>query len=233
MIELTKAKFEDPQNDFLKIPGNEIDIKAEELLPIGDKGFQLENIDAIKRMVFGRLANNESLPFSEGSFDCYLGNLSLMLVDNYNNMLTEALRVTQSGGTFGFTIYGREGNFQNYEMLVDVFIRHDLMPKPTASNPPKKTIYDLSRDPSKLREEMHGMSFTNIRMWYQPMNFNFKNAGEYCACYCETVTARNILGKIPLDKAEAFKEDLKAEFNKRMGPGVMNPNSFEILVITA
>ena len=70
-------------------------------------------------------------------------------------------------------------------------------------------------------------------MWYQPMNFNFRDADEYCSCYCETVTARNLLSKVSIEKAEAFKSDLKEEFNKRMGPHVLNPNSFEILVVTA
>jgi tRNA splicing endonuclease len=53
-----------------------------------------------------------------------------MLVDNYRNMLKEALRVAKSGASFGFTVYGKEGNFQNYEMLVDVLIRQELLPKP-------------------------------------------------------------------------------------------------------
>lgn len=178
----------------------------------------------------GRLANNECLPFKDASFDCYLGNLSLMLVDNYRNMLKEALRVTVQGASFGFTIYGREGNFQNYEMLVDVLTAHELLPKPV--EPPKKTIYDLSRDPAKLRDEMESLGFTRVRMWYQPLNFNFRDAQEYCACYCETVTARNILAKVTPEKAEAFKRDLMAEYDKRMGQQVLDPRSFETLVIT-
>jgi hypothetical protein len=65
------------------------------------------------------------------------------------------------------------------------------------------------------------------------MNFNFKDADEYCVCYCETLTARNLLSKVSEEKKEAFMQDLKAEYNKRMGPDVLDPNSFEIMVITA
>ena len=79
-------------------------------------------------------------------------------------------------------------------MLVDVFVRHGLLPKPQEK--PIKTIYDLSRVPEKLRDEMLELGYTKVRMWFQPMNFNFKNAEEYCDCYCETVTARNILSKV-------------------------------------
>ena len=65
------------------------------------------------------------------------------------------------------------------------------------------------------------------------MNFNFKDADEYCACYCETLTARNLLSKVSDEKRLAFMQDLIAEYNKRMGPDVLDPNSFEIMVITA
>ena len=58
-------------------------------------------------MVLGCLANNECLPFKDATFDCYLANLSLMLVDNHKNMLKEALRVTQSGAALAFTVWGR------------------------------------------------------------------------------------------------------------------------------
>ena len=93
MIDLAKAKFEDP--DFLAVPGNRADFRAEELLPLGEKTLDVEAFHkAGERTVVGRLANNECLPFKDASFDCYLGNLSLMLVDNYRNMLKEALRVT-------------------------------------------------------------------------------------------------------------------------------------------
>lgn len=141
--------------------------------------------------------------------------------------------MTKAGASFGFTVYGREGYFQNYEMLVDVLIRNELIPKPDPASPPKKTIYDLSREPERLQKEMEIMGFSKVRMWYQTMNFNFADAEEYCSCYCETVTARNILNKISPEKAEAFKNDLKEEYSKRMGHGVLNPKSFEIMVITA
>ncbi len=80
---------------------------------------------------------------------------------------------------------------------------------------------------------MLAMGFTKIRMWYQAMNFNFANADEYCSCYCETVTARNLLSKVSEEKREAFIVDLKNEFEKRMGPKVLDPNSFEVMVIIA
>jgi ubiquinone/menaquinone biosynthesis C-methylase UbiE len=101
MIRLAKGKFADPDAEYTVIPGNRADIEVEELAPLGKQDFDLE--EHLKaggfsgekdRMVLARLANNECLPFKDGSFDCYLANLSLMLVDNHTNMLKEAIRVT-------------------------------------------------------------------------------------------------------------------------------------------
>ena len=37
------------------------------------------------RAVIAGIANNESLPFTDGTFDCYISSLSLMIVDNHMN----------------------------------------------------------------------------------------------------------------------------------------------------
>lgn len=42
MLELAKVKFEDP--DFLAVPGNRVDIRPEELLPLGEKHFDVESL---------------------------------------------------------------------------------------------------------------------------------------------------------------------------------------------
>lgn len=80
---------------------------------------------------------------------------------------------------------------------------------------------------------MEAMGFTQVKIWYQTQNFNFANADEYCALYCETVTARNLLSKCSPEKVIEFKEDLKAAYNQKLGDGVLDPKSFELTVITA
>jgi ubiquinone/menaquinone biosynthesis C-methylase UbiE len=99
MIKIFEGKFADPNSDFSWIPGNIYDVKPEEILPLGEQTFDLQayliekKFEESQRMVIGRCANNECLPFMSDTFDCYLGCLSLMLVDNHTNMLKEALRV--------------------------------------------------------------------------------------------------------------------------------------------
>ena len=47
------------------------------------------------------------------------------------------------------------------------------------------------------------------------------------------MTARNALGSVSEEKRQEILDDLKAEYNKRMGPDVLDPNSFEVMIITA
>ena len=153
MINLAKHKFEDPASEYSVIEGNKAVIKTEELVPVGQQDFDLEGflrdqeVGESDRMVLGCLANNECLPFKDATFDCYLANLSLMLVDNHKNMLKEALRVTQSGAALAFTVWGRKQNITNFSILEDVFAKHGLAPK----IPSSKTPYDLGANPDTLR----------------------------------------------------------------------------------
>jgi SAM-dependent methyltransferase len=147
MMRLTSEKFQS-DTDFHAVPGNKSDIRVEEF-PTSDFDIEAHLKDSLSfnhdkdRAVIGRIANNESLPFKSESFDCYLACLSLMLVDNYLNMLEEAFRVCQSGATLAFTVWGRKENIQIFEILDDVITKHDLK----SPVPPKKTSYDLGKDP--------------------------------------------------------------------------------------
>ena len=116
--------------------------------------------------MIGGVANNECLPFKDGTFDCYLAGLSLMLVDNYRNQLKEALRVKQSGGSLGFTVWGRKENTHFTTILGRVLGKYGIhLPKGA------KTPFDISQDPEALAKEMRSLGFTDIRMWYQASNF--------------------------------------------------------------
>lgn len=69
MIKLAKLKFEDPEEDYNKIPGNKFEVRPEELLSTGEKSFNLEEYLKTKefndqnRFVLACIANNEYIPF--------------------------------------------------------------------------------------------------------------------------------------------------------------------------
>ena len=133
MIRLTQKKFEDPLYEYIVIPSNKANFLPKHILPVGEHSLNIESklkehgiLDS-DRFVFGCCANNESLPFKDDSFDCYISNLSLMLVDNYMNMLKEAFRVLKSGATLAFTIWGRKENIGFTYILEDVLKRFGIM----------------------------------------------------------------------------------------------------------
>ena len=55
--------------------------------------------------------------------------------------------MTKSGAAFGFTIWGRKDNNQNFDCLDAVIDRLNLRSK----EPSKKTMYDLGKDPLALK----------------------------------------------------------------------------------
>ena len=84
MIKISKNRFEDPKNDYLGIKDNKFYINAFELAPLGTKEWNLEkvlqedlNFTENDRGVIAGMANNESLPFTDSTFDCYISSLSL------------------------------------------------------------------------------------------------------------------------------------------------------------
>lgn len=183
-----------------------------------------------ERAVFASVANNESLPFNDSTFDCYLASLSLMLVDNYKNQLQEAFRVTQPGASLGFTVWGRKQNCNNITFLNKIFAKHGLLPP----EPPKKTFFDVGQDPEALRKEMKELGFKNIRMWYQAMNFNIKNGDEYLESLMNSPPMKVGMDNVKSpEQAQRVMADIKDEFNKIIGPEVLDPKLFEVLVITA
>ena len=53
------------------------------------------------------ISPNEQLPYPDSFCDRYISNLSLMIVENPQQMLEEAFRVLQSGGRATFSVWGK------------------------------------------------------------------------------------------------------------------------------
>ena len=78
------------------------------------------------------------------------------------------------------------------------------------------------------------IGFTKIRMWNQHNNFYYNNENEYLeSLLCSNPVVAALKNATGPEHIEQFKAEVKVEYLKRMGPGVLDPNSFEILVITA
>lgn len=236
MMVLAKKRFDDKEisQSYTSNPANKYHIIADEVLPLGDHSFDIEqalkeqNIEATDRFVLGCQANNESLPFKDGSFDCYLANLSLMLVDNHHNQLTEAHRVTKPGSSLAFTVWGRESKINNFSIMKEVYEIHGLGPK----EQPAKTNYDLGKDPLKLKAEFEQHGFTNVRMWYQQMNTPYTDFEDYYQTIFHQPTSLAILNSLDeVKKAEVLATARKL-YDERMGPSNLDPECFEVMIVT-
>ena len=153
-----REKFEDKDfsSGFSDVKGNSFEIRDEEVLPFDNHSFDLEEevikrhlnvLDLEGKLVFGCKANNESLPFKDETFDCYIANLSLQIVEGHKNMLSEALRVVKPGSILGFTVWGRRENFVNFQILEEILEKYGGGPK----EPPKRTNYDRGANPELLK----------------------------------------------------------------------------------
>jgi hypothetical protein len=91
------------------------------------------------------------------------------------------------------------------------------------AQPPKKTMYDLGKDPLALKAQMEEIGFTKIRMWHQHNNFYYKDENEYLESMLRSTPVvaalKNASGP---EQVEQFKDEVKKEYLKRMGPDVLD-----------
>ena len=62
-----------------------------------------------------------------------------------------------------------------FQVCETIFKKYGLGPK----EKPKNTPYDLGHDPSSLADEFRTHGYSEVHMWYQPINFAFKDFEDY------------------------------------------------------
>jgi ubiquinone/menaquinone biosynthesis C-methylase UbiE len=104
------------------------------------------------------LANNEDLPFQNNSYDRYIANLSLHIVENPIKMIEEAFRVLQPGGVALFSSVGkpRREDFRS-------FINQALI---TAGAPAKRSINLAISDDESLMKILKDAGFSRVLTFY-------------------------------------------------------------------
>ena len=114
MVEMVAKRYED--SDFCKLGGTaQIDTKTDY---VNDESKTCApEIGDHQKLVVGCRANNERLPFPDQWFDCYISNLSLMIVHDYRNQIKEAYRVLKPGSKACFTVWGKPDNCIQFTMM--------------------------------------------------------------------------------------------------------------------
>ncbi|CDW79798.1 coq5 family protein [Stylonychia lemnae] len=234
MMELTNTKFQESEWGS-QISGNSFNITPEQLTQLGDHSYDLENQiskymeNEHNRFFMGCQANNESLPFKNDTFDCYIANLSLMIVDNHVNQLSEAYRVCKRGSKFGFSVWGREENNNNFKIVNQIFEKYQLGPKVK----PTKTNFHICQNQDQVKKEMEDIGYTNIKMWLQPMNFPYQDFNDYWETMFARPTFVPLLAKLSEDERKQMKQDTEDLYDQLLGKDAIDPNCFELLIIIA
>lgn len=82
MVKLMQSRYNN--SEFKDLSGVSVEIDTEtDYVEKTELVKKLERPSEPQRFVRGLIADNQRLPFEDGFFDCYISNLSLMIVPDY------------------------------------------------------------------------------------------------------------------------------------------------------
>jgi len=213
MIELFKKRFD--ESDQSLVPH----IKLTTL----ESWSKVENEDG-KKNLYMLKANNEQLPFEDQSFDCYIANLSLQLVDNHKNQLSEAYRVLQPGSYAAFTVWGKEENGSYFTFLTRSLEKLGL--KEEAKG---KSNFHLN-DASKLRKDMQDAGFSKVKVFPTSNNINPRSDDEYLKRLKPQFTNKMEQHNQSEEESEKLWEKVKQDYYDNYGEDAEGMISFEVFI---
>lgn len=92
MMEMVQKRYEN--SDFTQLPGNVVRFDlATDFVQQNGAIVDPRLEEGESKLVFGCIADNMRLPFPDQHFDCYISNLSLMIVPDYRKQIAECQRV--------------------------------------------------------------------------------------------------------------------------------------------
>ena len=183
--------------------------------------------DSVTKKVFSLIANNEKLPFADGYFDLYLSSLSLMLVNDHVNQLSESYRVLQEGGTAGFTVWGRKENSTYLTFLPEILQQCGVeIPKQA------RTPFYLS-DKDQFEKDVRAAGFKEVKIYYTQTNVTFKELDHYYQLMAQSPFYKAILDSLTEEQVKKVEEEFKKHFEERYGATSNSPLPWELLVCVA
>ena len=175
------------------------------------------------KRVFVTIANNEKLPYPDASFDRYISNLSLMLVDNHLNQISEAYRVLESGGTAGFSVVGREENVLHHSVPREAFKAIGINHQKPLKNPSHLS------NPEKLKADLENAGFNNIKLFFTYSNASLTKEEHY-DFFCRFGPFTGKLKELSEDQVLEYQTAYYKIFEEMFGSEAPNIISFEVLV---
>ena len=175
------------------------------------------------KRVFLTIANNEKLPYPDASFDRYISNLSLMLVDNHMNQLNEAYRVLESGGIAGFSVIGREENTQHLAVPQEALKSIGIEPLVFPKNP-----LHLN-DPVKMKWDLESVGFSNVKIYFSPSNLA-QTKEEHYEFFSKFGPISAKLKTLTEQQVSEYQEAYYSIFDDKFGPDSTSPVTLEVLI---
>lgn len=149
--------------------------------------------------------NAESLPYKSNTFDAYVANGLLEIVDNPEWVVSEAFRVLKPGGKAAFSLYGRMGicNILRIYKVISNTLRLD---KGTFS-----AKFELS-EPEKVVALFKNVGFTNFLHFYEQYHYPQLNVNDLIGMYWENpILQEEAKAK---KKSKHLEEVIKEELNQ-------------------
>jgi len=173
MVEMLKAQYD--KSVFTKMPDCKFSCDLETDFVSNENAVAELPQPALKeRQVFGCMADNMRLPFASESFDCYISNMSMMIVPDYKKQIHECFRVLKKGSFACFTVWGRPE--ETISMTVIGQAREAL------GGPKYETpgYFHITQNWDEVRKEFIKAGFhKSVKSWFQPNNWWFKDGKDF------------------------------------------------------
>jgi len=134
----------------------------------------LQEAASDQRLVIGCIADNCRLPFADSSFDCYISNLSMMIVPDYKLQVKEAYRVMKPDSYACFTVWGRPERSIQFTLLNLARKKLGLEPAPSRDN------FHITTKIEEVKAEFLKAGFAqNLKTWSQAANWFYKDGAAF------------------------------------------------------
>ena len=115
------------------------------------------------KLVFSCVADNMRLPFPDRHFDCYISNLSLMIVPDYKRQIAECFRVLQPNSKACFTVWGRPENTVQFKITG---LAMEKLGRPQVPYNAANDNFHIQKNKEQVLKDFKAVGFTNVKSWY-------------------------------------------------------------------